>query len=153
MSKKATKVQQFMIKQDADDVIQLQYGSGLPPNWQMIKLGDLVEEAVLFIKSGFPQGVHNEEGRGVPHLRPFNITSDSDIDLSQVKNVEPVAQDSTYWLSLGDVIFNNTNSEELVGKTAYFPFKGKFVLSNHMTLMRVLDLIVVEPYCLSKILH
>ena len=39
----------------------------------------------------------------------------------------------------GDVIFNNTNSEDLVGKTAYFDLTGNFVLSNHMTIIRVLD--------------
>ena len=44
---------------------------------------------------------------------------------------------SRYLLRDGDVLFNNTNSEKLVGKTAFWDADGDFVLSNHMTILRV----------------
>jgi type I restriction enzyme S subunit len=44
-----------------------------------------------------------------------------------------------YLLRSNDVIFNNTNSEELVGKTALWMKSERAVLSNHMTIVRVRD--------------
>ncbi len=53
----------------------------------------------------------------------------------------------------GDVIFNNTNTEELVGKTAYFNLAGRYVLSNHMTIIRIFDMGAIDSYWLAKHLH
>ncbi len=146
--------QQTVIAQDTENSFVFgTKANEMPPDWQMVRLGDWLEEEVLTIKNGFPQGSHNEEGQGVPHLRPFNVTNNGSIDLSQIKSVAPPAEESPYWVHRGDVVFNNTNSEELVGKTAYFPFEGKFVLSNHMTLVRVLDPSIVDAYWLAKKLH
>ncbi|ADW21443.1 restriction modification system DNA specificity domain protein [Thermus scotoductus SA-01] len=124
----------------------------IPAHWRVVRLGELVAKGILWMKNGFPQGKHNRTASGVPHLRPFNITDTGDITLSQVKYVPPPPEDSPYRVFPGDVIFNNTNSEELVGKTAYFDRNGTFVISNHMTLIRVLSG-EVNPYWLSKYLH
>lgn len=111
----------------------------LPEEWRVVRLGDLLKQRVLWVKNGFPQGGFNEEGKGVPHLRPFNINDSGEISLHQIKYVPPPPDDSPYWLRKGDILFNNTNSEDLVGKVAYFDREGTFVLSNHMTIVRVLD--------------
>ncbi|BFH75530.1 hypothetical protein TthTF19_06850 [Thermus thermophilus] len=111
----------------------------LPEAWRVVRLGDLLKQGVLWVKNGFPQGRFNEEGQGVPHLRPFNINNSGEISLDQIKYVPPPPEASPYWLRKGDIVFNNTNSEELVGKVAYFDREGNFVLSNHMTIVRVLD--------------
>ena len=124
----------------------------LPEDWQVVRLGELVAEGILWIKNGFPQGEHNQTGLGVPHLRPFNITDTGDITLCQIKYVSSPSEDSPYWVLQGDIIFNNTNSEELVGKTAFFNLDGKFVISNHMTLIRVSS-DEINSYWLSKFLH
>ncbi|WP_347241768.1 restriction endonuclease subunit S [Thermus sp.] len=108
----------------------------LPAHWRVVRLGDLKKQKVLWLKNGFPQGKFNEQGYGIPHLRPFNVTDDGRISLSQIKYVAP-SSDDRYWLSKGDILFNNTNSEELVGKVAYFNLDGKYTLSNHMTIIRV----------------
>jgi hypothetical protein len=56
----------------------------------------------------------------VPHLRPFNIGDDAELDLSQVYQIpENEAPKAKVGLRAGDVLFNNTNSADLVGKTAY----------------------------------
>ena len=125
----------------------------LPEEWQVVRLGDLVEKGILLMRNGFPQGEHNETGVGVPHLRPFNIANDGTLDLSQIKFVAPPSDDDPHWLHPGDVIFNNTNSEELVGKTALFNRDGRFVLSNHMTFLRVLKPDQIDPYWLARLLH
>ncbi len=41
----------------------------LPPSWAVVLLGDVVDD----IRAGFASGEHNEDGRGIPHLRPMNI--------------------------------------------------------------------------------
>ncbi|TFU25466.1 restriction endonuclease subunit S [Thermus tengchongensis] len=124
----------------------------IPAHWQVVRLGDLVAKGDIWLKNGFAHGGHNQAKSGVPHLRPFNITNTGEITLAQVKYVPPPTDESSYWILPGDIIFNNTNSEELVGKTAYFGLDGKFVFSNHMTLIRVLsdDL---NAYWLSKYFH
>src|SRR5712692_9832322 len=127
-------------------------GDGLADDWQPITVASLVERNQVAVKNGFPQGKHNASGNGVPHLRPFNVAEDGTINLSQIKYVAAPDRDSAYWVRRGDVIFNNTNSEELVGKTALFEQEGEFVLSNHMTIVRVLDGDVLDRFWLSMAL-
>jgi type I restriction enzyme S subunit len=123
----------------------------VPEGWSLRSIADLFEEGSLYIKNGFPQGAHNQIGNGVPHLRPFNISGDGCIDLSEIKYVQAPGKESPYWVQPGDVIFNNTNSEALVGKTAHFEHAGRFVLSNHMTILRVTGA-SLDYYWLSKVL-
>jgi type I restriction enzyme S subunit len=125
----------------------------LPGEWQVVELGGLLGKGKISLKNGYPQGTHNKSGNGVPHIRPFNIATDGCINLADVKFVESPPQNSPYWLRVGDVIFNNTNSEDLVGKTAYFGVDGKYVLSNHMTIIRVLDENSIDSYWLATKLH
>jgi type I restriction enzyme S subunit len=139
--------------EDLPDGFQMTELGPLPKEWRVVRLGELVEKRLLLIRGGFPQGQHNEVGNGVPHLRPFNITNDGNLDLSQIKYIAPPSEDDPHWLRPNDVIFNNTNSEELVGKTALFDRNGQFVLSNHMTLLRILEPNQVDAYWLSRQLH
>jgi type I restriction enzyme S subunit len=125
----------------------------VPEGWEMVRLGEVVERGILLMRNGFPEGRHNVTGMGVPHLRPFNITNDGALDLSQIKFVAPPSDDDPHWLHPGDVIFNNTNSEELVGKTALFNCDGRFVLSNHMTFLRILEPNQIDSYWLARLLH
>ncbi|MBC7098255.1 restriction endonuclease subunit S [Candidatus Bipolaricaulota bacterium] len=139
-------------KTDAVPMQETELGP-IPAHWRVVRLGEVVAAGILLIRNGFPQGKHSLSGQGVPHLRPFNVTNDGYIDLEQVKYVPPPPDESPYWLKKGDIIFNNTNSEELVGKTAYFALDGQYVLSNHMTIIRVLKADVLNGYWLAKYLH
>jgi type I restriction enzyme S subunit len=103
--------------------------SQLPTEWLTASLGDLQVEA----RSGFPSGRHNSEARGVPHLRPMNISRFGNVDFDAVKYVESPRDQR---VRQGDVLFNNTNSPALVGKTAYFGYQGDWAYSNHMTRLR-----------------
>lgn len=121
--------------------------------WKPVSIGSLMDGKALLVKNGFAQRDHNSAGDGVPHLRPFNVTEEATIDLSQIKSVAPPPADRPYWLKPNDVLFNNTNIEEFVGKTALFPLAGRFVISNHMTLLRVLDGSLLDPYWLAMALY
>lgn len=104
----------------------------LPPGWEVARVGDAIPE----IQPGFASGVHNQEGIGVPHLRPMNIDRAGRIDLSVLKFVAP---DNPLRLQKGDVLFNNTNSAELIGKTAAIEHESDWAFSNHMTRLRPPD--------------
>ncbi len=78
-------------------------------------------------------------GAGLLQIRPFNVSDFGQIDLTICKHIETERNIEPYALQINDVIFNNTNSEELVGKTALWVSTNKAVLSNHMTIVRVAD--------------
>lgn len=117
----------------------------LPPTWDKGYVGDFAFE----IQPGFACGKHNKEGRGIPHIRPYNIDRSGKLDLSEIKAVAPDAD--TKRLHSGDVLFNNTNSPELIGKTTVISAAGEWGFSNHMTRVAFPD--TVSPKFAAYQLH
>lgn len=117
----------------------------LPNSWVNCILEDIVNE----VNSGFPSGKHNKEQKGIPHIRPMNINYDGNIDLSVVKYVENNPHD---YLRKGDVLFNNTNSPKLLGKTALIKQDTDWAYSNHMTRIRF-NTSLIEPRWIAYYLH
>ncbi len=105
---------------------------GLPASWEVAHVGDVIYD----VQPGFASGRHNEEGIGVPHLRPMNVDRRGCVDLAVLKYV-PVRDGPR--VRRGDVLFNNTNSPELVGKTAHIDIDAECAFSNHMTRLRPPD--------------
>ena len=90
---------------------------------------------------------------GVPQLRTNNVSAEGRLDLSELKHVPASpAEIGRYSLMVGDILFNNTNSPALVGKTAFFRESGQFLFSNHMTRIRI-DLSLAEPRYVARFLH
>jgi restriction endonuclease S subunit len=117
-------------------------------NWKKIPLTKLVLE----MQPGFAQRPDSMY-KGVQQIRPLNITTDGLITLDGTKSIPCTdMQLRKYGLKKNDVIFNNTNSPELVGKTALFELEGIFVFSNHMTRIRP-DTKYLEPQYLAVYLH
>lgn len=113
-------------------------------------IGELERSGTLWLKGGFPCGNTNSAGVGYPQLRPMNISEACQISLSELKYVEPDRDVTEYLLEDGDVVFNNTNSHPLVGKTALWTGSSEpFVLSNHMTIIRVSVEGVCDGLCLA----
>ena len=126
----------------------------LPDGWKWARLGDLEIKHALWMRNGFPCGNNNEAQLGVPQLRPMNVDDSGQINLSSVKFIETDKDISGYQVHENDVIFNNTNSYALVGKTAMWDRgTANYVLSNHMTILRFADQSEVEPYYLARYFH
>jgi len=107
----------------------------LPEGWRWVRLGDVVREA----QGGFACGERDPEG--VLQLRMNNVTKRGQFDWSSALRV-PSSRETLemYGLQEGDVLFNNTNSTELVGKTALFERHTEpVVFSNHFTRLRTAD--------------
>ena len=123
--------------------------SDLPEGWTAATLGTILAD----IQPGFAAGRHSSNGVGLAHLRPMNVSREGRIDLSDLRSIDPsLAAKSTQRLRRGDVLFNNTNSLELVGKTALFDRDDEPAFSNHMTRLRV-DPRHADPAFVAALLH
>lgn len=92
----------------------------------MVRVGDAMEEA----RSGFASGQDIEEG--LVQVRMNNVTTDGKLNWSKLRRVPAPSRLEGLLLEPGDVLFNATNSPELVGKSAFFPGYGEPVtFSNH----------------------
>jgi type I restriction enzyme S subunit len=90
---------------------------------------------------------------GLPQLRTNNVSADGRIDLAEIKRVPRAAAEiKRYSLTPGDILFNNTNSPALVGKTAFFEEPGEYAFSNHMTRIRIDDRLAAPQY-VARFLH
>ncbi|MDD3726375.1 MAG: restriction endonuclease subunit S, partial [Candidatus Ratteibacteria bacterium] len=94
-------------------------------------LGETVKE----IRNGFASGKRDENG--IVQIRMNNVTTDGHLIFDSYLKV-PIPKNIDEWLlKEGDVLFNNTNSIDLVGKSTVFksaPFSCTF--SNHFTRIR-----------------
>ncbi|MCK9588739.1 MAG: hypothetical protein M0Q93_05155, partial [Terrimicrobiaceae bacterium] len=72
-----------------------------------------------------------------PHLRPLNLNAQGEISLENTKFVPKNSVQPRDYCELGEVLFNNTNSAEMVGKSTVFEFEQPCACSNHMTRLRV----------------
>lgn len=106
--------------------------AALPEGWRWVKLGEVIHEA----QAGFACGERDPEG--VVQLRMNNLDTRGNFVWNDVLRV-PRAGNSIepFLLVPGDVLFNNTNSAELVGKSALFAgYAEPIVYSNHFTRLR-----------------
>jgi len=100
--------------------------------WEKKMLKDVIVEA----RPGFACGTRDT--KGVVQLRMNNVTTDGSFDWSSYIRIPAESETiKKYKLQSGDVLFNNTNSTELVGKTVLFEsYPEKVVYSNHFTRLR-----------------
>lgn len=107
------------------------------PDWPMVPIAKIASE----IRAGFASGNSGIDTDGVPHIRPMNITEDGQFTWDGVKRIskEEYRGKEEYALLPGDVLFNNTNSKELIGKTCLITEKIHGGFSNHMTRIRVVS--------------
>lgn len=102
-----------------------------PKGWPVRKLADFADSQYGTAAKA------NTEGRGIPVLRMGNITYDGRIDLTDVKWCE-IAPDemASYTVRRGDLLFNRTNSPELVGKTAVWNRDETFAFAGYLVRVR-----------------
>lgn len=113
-------------------------------------LGDLAR----FMRSGFAAG-RQDQARGdeaaVPHLRPLNLNAWGELSIAETKSVPASRVKEDDYLDKGEVLFNNTNSAEWVGKTTVFDLGTPCACSNHMT--RIALKPGIEPYFVAALLN
>jgi len=100
--------------------------------WPMVAIGD----AIASVKPGFASGERCDDG--VIQFRMNNVDRAGNISWDAVTKVPADSKKiASYGVKLGDVLFNQTNSRDLVGKTAFFPgHPAPVVFSNHFLRLR-----------------
>lgn len=79
----------------------------------------------------------SEAPAGLPMLRMLNLRDDT-WDISDLKYIEMSEDDEKrYLLEHGDILFNRTNSKELVGKCGVFELDGKYVFASYLIRVRL----------------
>jgi len=102
-----------------------------PKNWPVVNIGDLVASAAYGTseKAG-------AEGK-IPILRMNNLTYGGALDLINLKYIDlPASQFERYTVQKGDILFNRTNSAELVGKTAVFDQDAPMAFAGYLVRLR-----------------
>jgi type I restriction enzyme S subunit len=117
-------------------------------DWPQIPLGTLCE----VMEPGFAREPHDDD-QGFIQLRMPSVSDEGFIDLAVTKRVDASPEEvERYRVHRGDVIFNNTNSREIVGNAAVFDREEECLFSNHMTRLRVKpDL--ADPGFVAIVLH
>jgi type I restriction enzyme, S subunit len=99
-----------------------------------VRLGELIDDA----RPGFASG--DRDASGVLQLRMGAVTSTGTVNWTKAVRVPAPPDVSRYWLGAGDVVFNNTNSQELVGRASLVSEASEpATFSNHITRLRCGD--------------
>lgn len=104
-----------------------------------------------FVQYGISERA-NTAGLGVPIIRMNNLQANG-WDLSDIKHIELGETElDRYRLLKGDLLFNRTNSKELVGKCEVFEEDGDWVFASYLIRVRV-DARCVLPQFVSAFLN
>ena len=86
------------------------------------------------------------------YLRMNNITYDGYLDISDIKTIDVSDSEfEKFSVKYGDVLFNRTNSPELVGKTCVFNLDTPMIIAGYIIKIKVNDKIL--PVYLSTMLN
>lgn len=110
-----------------------------PKHWQEARIADVVTD----VKYGTSKSA-DEEGK-YKYLRMNNLTDDGHLNLTDLKyiNISDSELDKCI-VHKGDILFNRTNSAELVGKTALFDLDEPMVIAGYIIRIRLKE-------CLSPV--
>ncbi len=103
-----------------------------PMGWEVSTIRNIITEA----KYGTSAKAY-EKGK-YPYLRMNNITYKGYMDYSKLKYIDiDDTQLHKYETKKGDILFNRTNSKELVGKTGIVDTDNKMVLAGYLIRVRM----------------
>ena len=95
-----------------------------------------MNEILLEVQYGLSEKA-SVEPIGIPMLRMNNIHN-ATLTIDNLKYLQlPEKQKDKSLLNFGDLLFNRTNSKELVGKTAVFDLEGEYVFASYLIRLKV----------------
>jgi type I restriction enzyme S subunit len=102
-----------------------------PKGWGLCRIEDFLESA-----NYGSSGKAGPIGR-YPILRMGNVTFDGRIDTTDLKYIDLSEHEvPKYTVRKGDLLFNRTNSADLVGKTAIFDLDDKYAFAGYLVRAR-----------------
>lgn len=113
----------------------------IPAGWEVCPIGDVVNMAQYGISESMSS---NGE---YPVFRMNNIENGYMVG-SPLKYLDlPDEEFEKYRVEQGDILFNRTNSHELVGKTGIFELEGDYVFASYLVRLRTNER--ADPYYLN----
>lgn len=110
-----------------------------PKGWETATIRDIVTD----VRYGSSRPA--VDGGKYPYLRMNNITYGGELDLTDTKRIDiPDNELDKCTVRRGDVLFNRTNSKELVGKTCDYNRDEMMVLAGFVIRVRVTERILPE---------
>lgn len=127
----------------------------VPENWAWVRVNELTEDTCTGFACAKTNELPEEHPDAFPHLRPNNIGYSGHLNLEKVVFIPKGKVESEKgFLEEGDVLFNNTNSQELVGRSVVIQESVNYAFSNHITKIKV-NKSVVSPqwfsYAINKL--
>ncbi|MFW9082707.1 restriction endonuclease subunit S [Pseudomonas sp. P2757] len=121
-------------------------GPCIPNGWELKKLGDILTR----VQYGSSEALHADGS--IPILRMMNL-EDGKVTVDDLKYSKASSEElSEIVLEKGDILFNRTNSMDLVGKTALFEVEGVYAFASYLLRLNV-DLKVVTPGFVNRYLN
>jgi len=117
-----------------------------PRKWDMVTIGDIATD----VRYGTSRPA--TEGGKYPYLRMNNLTYEGHLDLTDLKHIDiPDNEIEKCVVRNGDVLFNRTNSVELVGKTCVYNLDSDMIIAGYIIRVRIDDRVL--PVILSSYLN
>lgn len=134
-------------------LLALAFSGELTAGWRRERGGEFGKEVALGdVATGFNYGTAAKSAPSgkVPVLRMGNI-QDGKLDWSNLVYTSDQSEIEKYRLEAGDVLFNRTNSPELVGKTALFKGEREAIYAGYLIRIRCRDVLLPAflSYCLN----
>lgn len=102
-----------------------------PKGWPVSRIRDLLESA------SYGTSERSDTSGKFPVLRMNNITRTGEMDFTDLKYMDlDDSEHERYLVKTGDVLFNRTNSAELVGKTAIFREAESMAYAGYLVRLR-----------------
>lgn len=118
----------------------------LPASWRVAPLGEFLSEAQ------YGASVKGGKSGSYPILRMTNQVNGS-ISSANLQYADISAREfETFRVQRGDILFNRTNSFELVGRTAIFDLDGDYVFASYLIRLRAIAP-VLDPFFLNVYLN
>lgn len=116
----------------------------MPANEKKWKIGT-IRDIVNEVRYGSSRKAADGNTGKYPYLRMNNITYNGELDLTDTKTIDvPENELPKCTVKRGDVLFNRTNSKELVGKTCVYNRDEMMVLAGFVVRVRVNDKMLPE---------
>ena len=111
----------------------------IPEGWEK----RTIESIASSVTPGFACSKNHQVEGGLVHLRTHNISTLGILNFDLLVKIDPKMVDQKKCsIRAGDILFNNTNSQELVGKTSLVDRDYDYGFSNHINRIRLKDGVV-----------
>jgi type I restriction enzyme S subunit len=100
-------------------------------DWPLAKVGDLLASA------SYGTSQKAQISGDIPILRMNNVTAAGELDMTNLKYLDASSVSERHTVRAGDILFNRTNSAELVGKSAVYRLSDPVAYAGYLVRLRL----------------